>query len=59
MVEQTVPAGQLSEEHTQYLTLTSECSDFLIPEVLLHQAIKDTAWKRYTIIKDFKERRLI
>lgn len=39
-VTHTVSGGQLSEDHAQHLIPTGECSDFLIPEVLLYQTVK-------------------
>src|SRR5699024_11432909 len=45
-VTHTVSGGQLSEDHAQHLIPTGECSDFLIPRILLYQTIKDTTGKK-------------
>lgn len=45
-ITHTVSGCQLSENHTQHLISTSECSDFLIPRVLLYQVVKDTPRKK-------------
>jgi hypothetical protein len=45
-VTHTVSGGQLSKDHAQHLTPTGECSDFLIPGILLYQAVEDTTGKK-------------
>ena len=42
----TISGGQLSENHAQHLIPTGECSDFLIPGILLYQTVKATTGKK-------------
>ena len=39
-------SGKLPENHAHHLIPTGKCSDFLIPGILLYQAVEDTTGKK-------------